>query len=339
MPCPPLAVAAVRATGIGSWPGTLRPRGRAHRARPARRRRGRGPAAPARDPGPRPGRRHHRAGRRDARRAPRRPPAERLAVRRPAGARRLAHGIVAPRGPRRARRGLRRLRGRRSRSRSPGRGPSRRRCGSTAASGSWPTRAPSPTSWRRSPTASAPTSPTCGGSCRRRGSCCSSTSRRCPPCSRARCPPRRASAGCAPSTRPSPCAASRRCSPPTTGTPSCTAATRRRRCRCCAPPAPGRSRSTSPPPRPRAGSRWRPRSTPAPACGPGACRPTAAGTDAGARALVLEGFERAGLAADALRGLVVSPACGLAALTPEGARSVLRTALDTARRLGEDVTS
>ena len=44
-------------------------------------------------------------------------------------------------------------------------------------------------------------------------------------------------------------------------------------------------------------------------------------------------------AADALRGLVVSPACGLAALTPEGARSVLRTALDTARRLGEDVTS
>jgi hypothetical protein len=70
------------------------------------------------------------------------------------------------------------------------------------------------------------------------------------------------------------------------------------------------------------------------------CLPTdGGGTDAGARVLVLEGFERAGLGAEALRGLVVSPACGLAALTPEGARSVLRTALDTARRLGEDVTS
>ena len=70
------------------------------------------------------------------------------------------------------------------------------------------------------------------------------------------------------------------------------------------------------------------------------CLPTDGwGTDVGARALVLEGFERAGLGADALRGLVVSPTCGLAGLTPEGARSVLRTALDTARRLGEDVTS
>ena len=70
------------------------------------------------------------------------------------------------------------------------------------------------------------------------------------------------------------------------------------------------------------------------------CLPTdGRGTDAGARVLVLEGFERAGLGADALRGLVVSPACGLAALTPEGARRVLRTALDTARRLGEDVTT
>jgi hypothetical protein len=68
------------------------------------------------------------------------------------------------------------------------------------------------------------------------------------------------------------------------------------------------------------------------------CLPTdGSGTDTGARALVLEGFERSGLAADALRGLVVSPTCGLAGLTPEGARSVLRTALDTARRLAEEV--
>ena len=68
------------------------------------------------------------------------------------------------------------------------------------------------------------------------------------------------------------------------------------------------------------------------------CLPTdGSGTDTGARALVLEGFERSGLGADALRGLVVSPTCGLAALTPEGARSVYRTALDTARRLAEEV--
>jgi methionine synthase II (cobalamin-independent) len=70
------------------------------------------------------------------------------------------------------------------------------------------------------------------------------------------------------------------------------------------------------------------------------CLPTdGSGTDQGARALVLEGFERSGLGSDALRGLVVSPTCGLAGLTPEGARSVLRTALDTARRLGEEVPS
>ena len=68
------------------------------------------------------------------------------------------------------------------------------------------------------------------------------------------------------------------------------------------------------------------------------CLPTdGSGTDTAARALVLEGFERAGLGSDAQRGLVVSPTCGLAGLTPEGARGVLRTALDTARRLAEEV--
>ncbi len=61
------------------------------------------------------------------------------------------------------------------------------------------------------------------------------------------------------------------------------------------------------------------------------------GTSQDARALVLEGLERAGLSADALRGLVVTPTCGLAGLTPEGARDVLRAALDTARRLGEEI--
>ena len=68
------------------------------------------------------------------------------------------------------------------------------------------------------------------------------------------------------------------------------------------------------------------------------CLPTdGSGTDQGARALVLEGFERAGLAASSLTGLVVSPACGLAGLTQQGARAVVRTALDTARRLSEEV--
>ena len=70
------------------------------------------------------------------------------------------------------------------------------------------------------------------------------------------------------------------------------------------------------------------------------CLPTdGTGTDTQARALVLDGFERAGLAGEALRGVVVSPACGLARLTREGARDVHRTALDTARRLGEEVES
>ncbi|MFL6080337.1 MAG: methionine synthase [Ornithinibacter sp.] len=68
----------------------------------------------------------------------------------------------------------------------------------------------------------------------------------------------------------------------------------------------------------------------------GAGRP---GADVEARALVLNGFERSGLTSDALRGLVVSPTCGLAGLTPQGARNVLRAALDTARRLAEEVPS
>ncbi|GAA4400281.1 methionine synthase [Fodinibacter luteus] len=67
--------------------------------------------------------------------------------------------------------------------------------------------------------------------------------------------------------------------------------------------------------------------------------PGGPGADVRARALVLEGFERAGLGAGDLVDLVVSPTCGLAALTPEGARDVVRAALDTARRLAEEVPS
>jgi hypothetical protein len=61
------------------------------------------------------------------------------------------------------------------------------------------------------------------------------------------------------------------------------------------------------------------------------------GADTAVRAL-LEGFERAGLGPEALAGVVVTPACGLAGLTPEGARRVQRAALDIARRLTEEVT-
>ncbi len=58
-------------------------------------------------------------------------------------------------------------------------------------------------------------------------------------------------------------------------------------------------------------------------------------SDDTARRTLLDGLERAGLALDATHGLVVTPTCGLAGLTPEGARTVLRAALDTARRLVE----
>lgn len=61
------------------------------------------------------------------------------------------------------------------------------------------------------------------------------------------------------------------------------------------------------------------------------------GSAPAARAAVLGGLERAGLGPGALADLVVTPACGLAGLTPQGARSVLREALDTARRLTEEL--
>ncbi len=60
-------------------------------------------------------------------------------------------------------------------------------------------------------------------------------------------------------------------------------------------------------------------------------------TDDVARTTLLGGLERAGVAAAALAAVVVTPACGLAGLTPEGARRVQRAALDTARRLTEEI--
>ncbi|MGL5929179.1 MAG: methionine synthase [Dermatophilaceae bacterium] len=60
------------------------------------------------------------------------------------------------------------------------------------------------------------------------------------------------------------------------------------------------------------------------------------GSATAAHRAVLAGLERAGLGVDALARLVVTPACGLAALTPAGAQDVSRQALDTARRLTEE---
>ena len=59
-------------------------------------------------------------------------------------------------------------------------------------------------------------------------------------------------------------------------------------------------------------------------------------TDAAAGTALLAGLERAGLDARALVDVVVTPTCGLAGLTPEGAVRVQRAALDTARRLTEE---
>ncbi len=60
-------------------------------------------------------------------------------------------------------------------------------------------------------------------------------------------------------------------------------------------------------------------------------------SDETAARTLLAGFDRAGLGAEVLGSVVVTPACGLSGLTPEGARRVQRVALDTARRLTEEV--
>ncbi len=60
------------------------------------------------------------------------------------------------------------------------------------------------------------------------------------------------------------------------------------------------------------------------------------GDEAAARTLAT-GLERTGLGAEVLGRVVVTPACGLSGLTPHEARRVQRAALDTARRLTEEV--
>ena len=281
--------------------------------------------------------RHHRPGRRPARRPAGRPPAERVAVRRPAGARRRAHGIPSLRedldelaeayegyvgplkvqvaGPWTLAASLRLTRGERL----------------VADPGAVADLAASLADGIRAHVADV------AGSCRAPTSSSSSTSRRCPRSSRARCPRPRASAGCVPSTR-----RSRR------GLEAVLAAHdgptvvhcchRRRRCRCCGPPARARSALDLTAATP---ARWE--SVAATLDGGtglyAGCLPTdGSGTDTAARALVLEGSSAPGWRPTRCAGSS-SPACGLAGLTPEGARDVLRSALDTARRLGEEVGS
>jgi hypothetical protein len=61
------------------------------------------------------------------------------------------------------------------------------------------------------------------------------------------------------------------------------------------------------------------------------CLPTdGSGTVRGAADLVVRGWTDAGMSPRDLAGLTATPACGLAGLTPEGARRVLRSAVDVA---------
>jgi methionine synthase II (cobalamin-independent) len=70
------------------------------------------------------------------------------------------------------------------------------------------------------------------------------------------------------------------------------------------------------------------------------CLPTdGTGTSRGAWQQLTEGWQRTGLALSGLDDIVVSPACGLASLTPEGARSVQEAALATARALTDEARS
>jgi hypothetical protein len=70
------------------------------------------------------------------------------------------------------------------------------------------------------------------------------------------------------------------------------------------------------------------------------CLPTdGTGTSRAAWQQLKEGWQRTGLRLSGLNDIVVSPACGLARLTPEGARSVHQAALATARALTDEARS
>jgi hypothetical protein len=66
------------------------------------------------------------------------------------------------------------------------------------------------------------------------------------------------------------------------------------------------------------------------------CLPTdGSGTSAGAWRQIVQAWQRTGLPLSVLADIVVSPACGLAGLTPAGARDVQRSAVEVARELSE----
>jgi methionine synthase II (cobalamin-independent) len=70
------------------------------------------------------------------------------------------------------------------------------------------------------------------------------------------------------------------------------------------------------------------------------CLPTdGSGTTARAWRQIVEAWQRTGLPLSALADIVVSPACGLAGLTPAGARDVQRSAVEVARELSERAES
>jgi hypothetical protein len=70
------------------------------------------------------------------------------------------------------------------------------------------------------------------------------------------------------------------------------------------------------------------------------CLPTdGTGTTASAWQQLVEGWQRTGLPLSGLADIVVSPACGLAGLTPAGARDVQRSAAEVARELSERAES
>jgi hypothetical protein len=70
------------------------------------------------------------------------------------------------------------------------------------------------------------------------------------------------------------------------------------------------------------------------------CLPTdGSGTTAVAWRQLAQAWQRTGLPPSGLDDIVVSPACGLAGLTPTGAQSVQRSAIEVARELSERAES
>jgi methionine synthase II (cobalamin-independent) len=70
------------------------------------------------------------------------------------------------------------------------------------------------------------------------------------------------------------------------------------------------------------------------------CVPTdGSGTTEASWRQVVEGWQKSGLQVSHLRDIVVSPACGLAGLTPSRAQSVQRTALEVSRELSQRAES